>query len=745
MASVERTAYPRLRALPSDDELQASYALDEEDEAFIRRHANGGRQRLTLILMYKTRQQLGYFPAIETVPEPIRLFLATALQLPASTPVLDQVSQRKTRYRYQQIIRKKLGCTPYTEGGAAAIAPLIRQAAYTMSDPADLINVAVDELFKADIELPAFSTLDRLVGHIRQNVHETLYRKITAGLTTEQQQALDQLLEVTPGETITGFTRLKQTPGPATLMQVREWAEHLAKLDAIGDPAPSLTGVAHTKIRQFAAEATALEVGDFRDLRQPGKRHALLLCLLHQAQSRTRDELVEMFLKRMRRTQNNAHEQLRTLQERHRELEEKLIGVLGEVLQRAETDHPNDRFGKDIRAVFTEHGGVDALAEQYSAVAAYHQNNFLPLLWPIHARNRAVLFRVLELLQIESATQDTRLLKAFQLVRHYRHSRRDTLSVEIDMRFVSQRWRDYVCQPKTGVDRRALEICVFIAIAEALDSGDLYVRGSEAYADYRRQLLPRHECQQRLADYCQALDLPPSSHELVSKLRIQLTELAAAVDAHFPDNSELTIDSDGTPHLKRQPAAVSPEGLQAFEKAVHKRMPERHLLDILKHVHHWVPYTRHFGPLSGSEPKLADAIRRYLFAVFGYGCNLGASQTVRHAPDVIHRQMLRRINTQHINATKLEAALNDIIAEYTRFPLPHFWGDKKIAIADGTHMALRENTLLGERHIRYGGYGGIAYHHISATYIALFSHFIGCGVWEAVYILDGLLQNRPVA
>jgi TnpA family transposase len=43
--------------------------------------------------------------------------------------------------------------------------------------------------------------------------------------------------------------------------------------------------------------------------------------------------------------------------------------------------------------------------------------------------------------------------------------------------------------------------------------------------------------------------------------------------------------------------------------------------------------------------------------------------------------------------------------------------------------------------IRYGGYGGIAYHHVSDTYIALFSHFIPCGVWEAIYILEGLLKN----
>jgi TnpA family transposase len=43
--------------------------------------------------------------------------------------------------------------------------------------------------------------------------------------------------------------------------------------------------------------------------------------------------------------------------------------------------------------------------------------------------------------------------------------------------------------------------------------------------------------------------------------------------------------------------------------------------------------------------------------------------------------------------------------------------------------------------VRYGGYGEIAYHHVSDTYVALFTHFISCGVWEAVYLLDGLLKN----
>src|SRR4029434_10029693 len=53
-----------------------------------------------------------------------------------------------------------------------------------------------------------------------------------------------------------------------------------------------------------------------------------------------------------------------------------------------------------------------------------------------------------------------------------------------------------------------------------------------------------------------------------------------------------------------------------------------------------------------------------------------------------------------------------------------------------------EQNLLSEYHIRYGGWGGIGYYHVSDTYIALFSRFIACGVWEAIYSLDGLLENR---
>lgn len=48
------------------------------------------------------------------------------------------------------------------------------------------------------------------------------------------------------------------------------------------------------------------------------------------------------------------------------------------------------------------------------------------------------------------------------------------------------------------------------------------------------------------------------------------------------------------PHLKRQLATQLPEGLYAFERAVRERMPEHHLLYVLKRTQYWSLVTRHF-------------------------------------------------------------------------------------------------------------------------------------------------------
>lgn len=747
MASIDRTAYPVLGKRLSHQELLLCYEIDEPEQKFIKKNARNDRGYLVLAITLKTRQQLGYFPALPDIPNQIITFVSEQLDVTAKLWPLDQEHYRTTLHRHRSACRKYLGSAAFSDDGQEQVVDSVRKAAYTMSDPADLINVAIEVLSTANIELPAFSSLDRLVSHQRQLIHEELYSKITRTLKPGQRQALDTLLDVKEGNRITEFAQMKQTPGPATLGHFRAWAARLAQLDSIIDPKPFLNGIAYTKIRQFSAEAAAYALGDIRGVINDAKRYTLLLSLVHETQTKTRDELIDMFLRRMKGVHHSAKNKLRELQEKHREMEESLIGIFGQVIQRAGKDDSNEALGLKVRELLEKQGGIEAMANQLKLVTAYHHNNYLPLLWPAHANNRAVIFRVLDLITIRSSTQDQSLLRALSFIRQHRSSRKKCLPAEVDLSFASQRWQAFVHTKENGrlmLDRRALEVCVFSHVAEALAGTDLYVEDSGEYSDYRRQLLSLSECEKRLPEYCQLLDLPESSDDFVTSLKNQLTTMSNKVDQKFPGNGDFSIDDDGVPHLKRQKARPLPEGLDDFKDEVYSRMPERHLLDILKDVQHWSNYTKYFGPPSGSSPKISNASSQYLFTVFGFGCNLGASQTARHAPISINAQSLRRVNKKHINASKLQAALDEVINEYKRFELPGFWGKSNVAIADGTQIELRKNTLMGEQHIRYGGFGGIAYHHISSEYIALFSHFISCGVWEAVYILDALLLNKSV-
>ena len=744
MTAIDRTAYPRPGARLTREELSARYALTETDLAFIRMSARGEVGRVMLATLLKARQDLGRFPTLDELHADTVTYMAAQLEL--STPMwLDQVDTTKSFYRYQTAVRRHLSVTPYGDVAEELVTKITLETAETMSDPADLINRAVEALQAASIDLPAFSTLDRLVNRLRAEVHAQIYNRVAARITAEHAAVLDALLVKPTNSTTTDFNRLKLTPGPATPTTILLWIERLDWLTGLLDPDRLLEGIAHTKHRQFAAEAAALDVGDVRDISQPGKRHTLLLALLRQARMRCRDELVEMLLRRVRKTQALAKEQLEALHDQHRGIEETLIGVFSQVLTTEQTQEADDAFGRQVRKILREQGGVEALAEQCETVSAWHSDNDLPLLWPIHARHRGLLFRLVDLLNIRSATQDHSLLDAMAVVSKHRHTRRKELQDEVDLGFASQRWQRFVIKRQSDhsvSDRRALEVCVFVYLAEALQTGDLYIVGAEEFADYRTQLLPWSECETRLAAYCASLGIPEHGADFAAALKVELSTLSAEADAGFPANSELDIDKDGTPHLKKLVASIQPKGLVEFEQEIRTRIPERHLLDILKHVEHWAGYTRHFGPPSGSDPKLAQAIQRYIFTVFGYGCNLGPNQTARHAPEIATAQALRRTNAQHINADKLEAAMVDVINQYVRFALPRHWGGGNAAIADGTHVRLRENNLMGSRHIRYGGYGGIAYHHISDSYIALFTSFISCGVWEAVHILDGLMKNR---
>ncbi len=71
----------------------------------------------------------------------------------------------------------------------------IREAALVRNHPPDLINVAMERIIEASLELPAYSALDDMAATIRTVVNEAIFAGIVARMGTEGRQRAQGLLK----------------------------------------------------------------------------------------------------------------------------------------------------------------------------------------------------------------------------------------------------------------------------------------------------------------------------------------------------------------------------------------------------------------------------------------------------------------------------------------------------------------------------------------------------------------------
>ena len=312
---------------------------------------------------------------------------------------------------------------------------------------------------------------------------------------------------------------------------------------------------------------------------------------------------MDTFLKCLARIHTKGKQALARLHEQQRALVEELIGVLAEVLDQAADDDQDDaKLGSQVRSVLVTHGGAGSLRDACALIAAGGGDNYLPLLWRFYYSHRQALFRLARALQLHPTTRDRSVLAALDIVLDHERSRREWLPITPDLSFASEQWHRTVLAERDGqlgVLRRQLEVCVFSYLASELKTGDVFVVGSEGYADYREQLLPSAQCEPQVAAYCRELGFPETAKGFVQQLQEWLTRAAEEVDRAYLDNGQLVITDKGEPVLKRPPRQLPVTALASLEAAVARRLPERSVLDVLANVEHWLHWTRHFGPLAG--------------------------------------------------------------------------------------------------------------------------------------------------
>ncbi|MDO3615293.1 DUF4158 domain-containing protein [Ralstonia pseudosolanacearum] len=577
MATVERTAYPRFPKVFSAKELQACYTPSAEELDLAGRATRGRSSRLGLLVLLKVFQQLHYFPYLDTIPAAVVDHVRVCAGLDPDTPFGYDRTISPLLYRHYALVREYLGIQPYigTDANEVTIRAA-REAAETMDQPVDIINATIDTLLLQQIELPSFSTLDTIAGQIHARTQAALFRRVVRKLSEDERQRLDKLLVREFTNRQTAYNNIKRHARRPSRKHLNLLIEHLEWLDTFGDLSGVLDGVPATKLRSLANQAMGLDAANLKET-LPEKRYTLIVALFNHMRVRSRDDLAEMFIRRMGAIHKRAKDELEYIQSRQRAKLEGLVTVLDGVVDIVADGGEDARIGAQIRKLLAPNGDLEPLRERCAEVRAFSGNNYLPLLWRHFRAHRSVMLRLARALEWESTSQSRTLLGALDVVLENESLHREWIAAEVDVSFASERWRKLVRRahhlgPPTN--RRYLELCVLSHMVNELRSGDLCVLGSDAFADYRAHLLPWRECERRLPEYCAKLDLPANAQDFVAHLKQWLIDTAQTLDKSFPDKRQhVTISADGEPMLKRTTARDIPPSAIALQQALVRRMP----------------------------------------------------------------------------------------------------------------------------------------------------------------------------
>jgi hypothetical protein len=492
----------------SVDDLFSYCTLDDNDRELIQNTRSDGT-RLSLTLLLKSFQQLGYFvPSISDIPDTIVVYVAS--QLSISPDLLNNYDDTHPvrRLRYRKMIRNHLGFTVYVPGKHG---PRLRKA--LLNGPTDdairyqeLIFNAVKLLQEWGVELPTQKVLYRLLTSALSESEKKTFHIISERISQEAKDKLNKLLLTDQPHIQSPFYWIKKSPGRPSLMTMQKEIEKLERLSELGVRFKHSKSVSSHKISHFArltARYTNTEMARFT----PEKRFALLAAFAIERIRDKIDYILEIFLKLMRKISSKSEENVNA--EIVREFKKgndhrRMLYDLAELLLK----NPHGTVADVVFPKFPQKQLEELIENKEQRPASYHYRHKETMAKKFSYHYRRMLPLILENLTFHTSPAKTWLLDAIQFLKEMRpHTKYLDLNVPRDD--LTQTWESYILRKTPAGDRvvrRYYELWIADQIAAGLRNGDVWVEGSRNYKNWD-ELLPQDWDERRIF-YLNGRELP---------------------------------------------------------------------------------------------------------------------------------------------------------------------------------------------------------------------------------------------
>lgn len=320
----------------------------------------------------------------------------------------------------------------------------------------------------------------------------------------------------------------------------------------------------------------------------------------------------------------------------------------------------------------------------------------------------------------------------------------DTDTVPIDG-VVPRAWREAVVDDRGRVERIPYELCVLVALRDALRRREIYVLGGHRWRDPDEDL-PGDFDTTREVHYA-AIRQPTDPTAFITALRERMTAALAGLDAALVEGTAggVAITARrGEPWISvpRLAALPEPGNLAAVKDEVIRRWGTLDLLDVLKDAEFLTEFSTEFTSVASREVIDRDTLRRrLLLCLFALGTNMGIKAIVATGEHSETEAALRHVRRHFITRDNLRRAIARLASATFAARDPNWWGQGTACASDSKKFGSWESNLMTEWHARYGGPGVMIYWHVERRSVCIYSQLKSCSSSEAAAMIEGLLRH----
>jgi TnpA family transposase len=723
----------------SDEELARDWTLSPQDKKQIVQYHK--QYRLHFAIQLCALRLYGRFIAnVHSLSPRLINYITAQLGLPPTLQVIVP-TREATLYEQRKHILAYSKFKKYSSKADATLEKWILGKIKEKWMPKEIIEQAAQYLLNQKIMLPAVSELKRKVTTLYTKQQQNLFYLVYFQLTDEIKLALNQFINTSDKEKRSFFGIVKEFPPYASTAALNRYLEYYEKICKINLSNIDLSMLSNKLVIYCYQLANQYHADDMKRFAEP-KRYTLLICFIIETRKILLDYVIalhDQFVSdMMRRSKNSFDEKFKEYRQRLKQANDIMLKTVEFIMSHAENKPItmsqvygciNERHLKSavedcyIYKRLEERGFADTLCTRYSTLRRYF-SRFIQLPF-----------------QNEHGNQS--LLKAIEIIRSLDQGNLKKIPKNTNIKFVLSELQS-VLKANDIINRNSFEIGVAIAIKDALRSGDLYLPESKKHVSFWNLVYGESEWNSKKEQAYRNLKLP-KSNDAIQFIKEQFYAETHQAQKRFGFDPFAIIEN-GQLKLTKDDALDIPNSIKTLQQTIDANLQKIRIEQLLMEVDRETGFTQCFTPLPGHHTKPKLFYKTLIAAIIALSTNLGVV-AMANSTDGITVDMLRHVIDYYIREETLQAANMRIVDCHHQFPLSSVYGRGSISSSDGQRFGITASSLISAYYPRYFGYYDKAvgiYTHVSDQYSVFSTKVISCSPREALYVLDGLLENNTI-